>query len=259
VEICNRRQALLKHIAQINNEVREGIKVTQLAGEAAKWLGKGTSKVSDLILANEEIPGAPILAAAYKWESHAFEAEELYSNYLERRSTDQVKHWDSYIVAEVKQYNADCKGYTVAARTRTTPVPGARAGAAGIRSVTRNVRRIAKANRKNAKSLNAALLKLTAHLTGTTAPAGDVAAVRKQASLAVKLIQIDIKARKKLGRNRALKKRRLHARDLPPSLRRNRHIRQLIGKPLTEVVAGKDVLDAERRLIAVLRLQPILP
>jgi hypothetical protein len=278
VAICTRWHSAIAKLSAINNRVRnELIPPTELATNGASYVSKATSLGSKVILANEEIPGAPILAKVYDWESKALKVEAAYGKVLGQQMKAQVKHWDAEIVKLVKQYESDCNGITVGARsasaawappplaawaaTRLASLPPAAvsAKAAGPAALLSAVKRNTSSLQAEATRFGTALSQLTAHLGSSGAPAANVRAAKVEVSKAVRLLSKNLSLTKALARNRALSHLRLGKRYVPRSARRDRNIRKLIGKPLTAIIVSKDLVDAQNSLIAVLRAQPVLP
>ena len=91
------------------------------------------------------------------------------------------------------------------------------------------------------------------------APAGDIAAVRKQAAKAVESIRENRGLVKTLIRNRAVRHVRLRASHLKRAQRRDKYVHSLINKPVSKVLANKTTAKAESRLITLLKQEPLVP
>jgi hypothetical protein len=240
--ICERMHGLVNDMSRTNNHIRNDIiPSTKRATTTLKYLSLFGKWGAVAIAANPEIPGSPALAVAYRAQGHAAKAGELYGKVVGIRAKLQVDKYDEIIATQVREYESLCRGVTVAAAIRRSPLRAAAFDAS--------------AQSKAAGRLNAALGVLNAHLTKNGARAADVAAVRKRAAAAVKLVSKTIAARKALARKPALKRLHLRKADVPPAMRKNPNVRPFIGKSLSSLLSNKPF----KTLRTVLQAQPILP
>jgi hypothetical protein len=239
---CERMKTLVNDMSRTNNHVRNDIiPSTKRATTTLKYLSLFGKWGSVAIAANPEIPGSSALAAAYKAQGHAAKAGELYGKYVGFRAKEQVTKYDEIIAAQVRDYESLCTGVTASTANR--------------RATLRAVANVASARSKAAGRLDAALATLNTNLTKDGASAADVAAVRKQAAVAVKFLSKTITARKALTRKSALKHVKLRKADVPRAMRENPKVRPFIGKSLASLLSNKPFAT----LGAVLRAEPILP
>jgi len=254
---CKQERDAIAEVARINQRQRGLIPVA----EYMERLAGRTSSISGVVAKGSDLVGEPHLGRLLKLEGAILKIQSMDAKYLAFTMQQDIEKWDRWVQKATADYNNGCsKPAAASAASVAGPfAPWAVSASATLfkpadpaKALSANL----KAQRKAFKALKSALTTYNSGAPDPAPSAAKKAAVKKRVDAVVKLVRKNGALRTALARK--LKGTKLRAADLPRSLRKDKTLRQYLGKPLSKLF-GTALAKADKQLIAILQGQVALP